>query len=173
MTAPTRNNQREVTPQVAAASLGISRPALMKQIARLEALGAARRDGRRWLVDLGALPGAWSAAVHPRARGAQVADTSEPLAARAESQARREAALAVMAELDLAQRRGELVKVEDVEREWFENGRMLRDRLEALPQRIAPLVAGTHEAQATLIDALREGIRDALNTAADAVSGAA
>ena len=58
------------------------------------------------------------------------------LPSRALSQARKEAALAAMAELDLRQREGELVPIEDVETLWFTLGRQVRDAMESIPARI-------------------------------------
>lgn len=58
------------------------------------------------------------------------------LASRAESQARKEAALAEMAELELRQKKGELVDIGEVEDLWFTLGRQIRDGLEAIPARI-------------------------------------
>lgn len=54
---------------------------------------------------------------------------------------RRERAEADLAELELRQRRGELVKKSDVERELFAVNRSLRDRLAGIPDRIAPMLA--------------------------------
>lgn len=54
---------------------------------------------------------------------------------------RRERAEADLAELELKERRGELVKKADVERETFAVQRALRDRLTGIPDRIAPMLA--------------------------------
>ncbi len=54
---------------------------------------------------------------------------------------RRERAEADLAELELRERRGELVKKADVEREIFGVQRALRDRLSGIPDRIAPMLA--------------------------------
>lgn len=54
---------------------------------------------------------------------------------------RRERAEAELAELELKERRGELVKKADVERETFSVQRALRDRFTGIPDRIAPIVA--------------------------------
>ena len=80
---------------------------------------------------------------------------------------RREAAEADLAELELKERRGELVKKADVEREAFAVQRALRDRLTGIPDRIAPMlaaetdVAKCHEIVASEIRAaLREIVQE-------------
>lgn len=54
---------------------------------------------------------------------------------------RRERAEAELAELDLRERRHELVRVADVERETFLTHRTLRDQFSGVADRIAPIVA--------------------------------
>jgi len=61
---------------------------------------------------------------------------STDLPSRAQSQARKEAALARMAELDLQVKQGTLVEIEEVEAKWFTRGRQIRDAMEAIPARV-------------------------------------
>lgn len=58
------------------------------------------------------------------------------------SKARKEAAQAELAELDLWTRRGRLVEVEDVHRALFTAHRMLRDQILSVPGRLAARVVG-------------------------------
>lgn len=64
-----------------------------------------------------------------------------------ESRARREAALAQIAELELEERLGLLVRARDVERAAFECGRKTRDQLIAMPDRISALLASVGKPQ--------------------------
>jgi hypothetical protein len=60
---------------------------------------------------------------------------------------RHEAAKAEMAELELAERRGELVNAAAVERAAFEQARAARDRLMAIPDRLAAELAAETDAR--------------------------
>lgn len=85
---------------------------------------------------------------------------------------RRERAEAELAELELRERRGELVKKADVERELFAVQRALRDRITGIPDRIAPIVAAEtdvgrcHEIMAAEIRAALGDVIGALAEAA-------
>ena len=85
---------------------------------------------------------------------------------------RRERAEADLAELELKERRAELVKKTDVERETFAVQRALRDRLTGIPDRIAPVlaaetdVAKCHEIVASEIRAALREVVQALAEAA-------
>ena len=139
-TPPTESCTREqwVTPQVAAASLSISRQALMRQIAKLELEGVARRDGRRWWVDQLRLPEAWPAVVRGRRDGYQPVDFRT---ARAISERRKLAAQAELAEMELAEKRASLVPMAQVEALWTQARGVMRDVLEAAPARITARLA--------------------------------
>lgn len=63
----------------------------------------------------------------------------------AASRAVRETYLARMARLDFEERQGRLVELEEVKRVCFEAARRSRDMLRAIPDRVAPLLAGTHD----------------------------
>ena len=62
-----------------------------------------------------------------------------------ESKARREQALAALAELALAERRGELVPEAQVRKIGFERARRTRDQLLALPDQLAQQLVGITE----------------------------
>ena len=79
----------------------------------------------------------------------------------ADVRARRESALAELAELDLAQRRGELVPTADVERALSSKIIGMRDALDSLADRLAPLLAAEAD-QAKVYATLREEVRRAL-----------
>ena len=59
----------------------------------------------------------------------------------AEARRRKELAQAQLAELDLSEKEGELIKVETVENEAFIAGKKVKDGLSNIPDRIAPLLA--------------------------------
>lgn len=85
---------------------------------------------------------------------------------------RRERAEADLAELELRERRGELVKKADVEREIFAIQRALRDRLAGIPDRIAPMLAA--EADVTRCHAIVAAeLRAALGEVAGSLAEAA
>lgn len=85
---------------------------------------------------------------------------------------RRERAEADLAELELRERRGELVKKSDVEREIFAVQRALRDRLAGIPDRIAPMLAA--EADVTRCHAIVAAeLRAALGEVAGSLAEAA
>ena len=78
-----------------------------------------------------------------------------------EERARKEAALADKAELDNAQRRGELLEFEAVAREWASQIRAARSVFLALPTRLAPLVFGCttiKQVEAIFRDGVDEGL---------------
>lgn len=59
----------------------------------------------------------------------------------AEARRRKELAQAQLAELDLAEKEGELIQVSTVENEAFTAGKKVKDGLSNIPDRIAPLLA--------------------------------
>jgi hypothetical protein len=95
---------------------------------------------------------------------------AEAAPAVAEAKQRKDAALAQLAELELQQRRGELVPLEQVAAEWFARRRQLRDVMQAIPGR-------THAQLAALLDVdpgrlrlvMEEEIGQALRELAEAV----
>lgn len=87
-----------------------------------------------------------------------------------ESKARREGALAELAELELSKRRGELVDRVRVESTAFSIGRMLRDAVLGLPTRLAPEMASMTDAfeiETKLREALRKVFADTVKLTAD------
>lgn len=79
------------------------------------------------------------------------------------SKARRESALAELAELELAKKRGDLVERQRVEDTAFAIARLLRDTLMGLPTTVAPKVAAMTDAfeiEAAMRDALRRVLDD-------------
>lgn len=81
------------------------------------------------------------------------------------SKARREAALAETAELDLAVKRGELVRVEDVERRLVTRIIGAREALDSIADRLSPVLAS--EADAAVIHrTLRAEIRQVMSSLA-------
>ncbi len=86
------------------------------------------------------------------------------------NKARREGALAELAELELAKKRGELVDRARVESAAFAIGRMLRDAVMGLPTQLAPaLVSMTDafEVETKLRAALRQVFEDTVKLTAD------
>lgn len=87
-----------------------------------------------------------------------------------DNKARREGALATMAELDLAKQCGGLVDRESVERTAFAIGRSLRDTMLGLPTRLAPVIASmtdAREVEVLLRDAIRQVFVDAMKMTSD------
>ena len=150
---------------------GVSRRAVYDAIRA----GAIVQDGGK--VDVAAADAAWAANVAPEpaqlkrsraapapernaAPGDAAADGGESLNA---ATTRKAIAAASLAELHLAQRRGELVAVADVQREWFSLGRAMRDRLLGLPDRISAdlaTLADQHEVRVYLDRELRGALAE-------------
>jgi hypothetical protein len=87
-----------------------------------------------------------------------------------DNKARREGALAEMAELELATKRNELVDRERVEATAFATGRNLRDTMLGLPTRLAPVIAtmtDAFEVEVMLRDAIRQVFADSMKLTAD------
>lgn len=87
-----------------------------------------------------------------------------------ESKARREGALAELAELELSKRRGELVDRVRVESAAFSIGRMLRDAVLGLPTQLAPEIASMTDAfeiETKLRESLRRVFSDTIKLTAD------
>lgn len=85
---------------------------------------------------------------------------------------RRERAEAELAELELRERRRELVRAADVERETFVTHRALRDRFIGVPDRIAPIVAAETDV-AKCHEIIASEIRAALREVVQALAEAA
>jgi hypothetical protein len=89
------------------------------------------------------------------------------------SKARREGALAELAELELAKKRGGLVELPRVEAIAFAAGRTLRDTVMGLPTQLAPVFASmtdTFQIETKMRDALRQVFADAAKMTADDLS---
>lgn len=87
-----------------------------------------------------------------------------------ESKARREGALAELAELELAKKRGGLVELPRVEAIAFAAGRTLRDSVLGLPTQLSPVFASMTDAfqiEVKMRDALRQVFADAAKMTAD------
>jgi hypothetical protein len=87
-----------------------------------------------------------------------------------DNKARREGALAELAELELAKKRGGLVETSRVEAMAFAAGRTLRDTVLGLPTQLAPVFASmtdSFQIEVKLRDALRQVFADAAKMTAD------
>lgn len=92
-----------------------------------------------------------------------VSGTKGAAADYAEARARREAALAELAELDLAQRRGELVPADLIQRHWETLAANTRGKLLNLPGRLAASVMGCEtlqEAERAAMMLVREALEE-------------
>ena len=85
----------------------------------------------------------------------------EPKVTKTEADRRKAVALAELRELELRQRRGELLEVAEVRRQWAAGLASLRDRLLSLPDRLGAVLAGRGEVEVrtTLREALEEALR--------------
>lgn len=82
----------------------------------------------------------------------------------------REAYNAKLAELELQERLGALVRKDDVERETFAVQRALRDRLTGIPDRIAPMLAAEGDVakcHAIVANEIRVALRDVVASLAE------
>lgn len=98
-----------------------------------------------------------AAAIEPRET---LPDAVEPVSLN-EARARREAVMASLAELELAERRGELVSAAGVEKALASKILGARDALDALADRLSPLLAAESDAS-KVYAMLRREIRQAL-----------
>jgi hypothetical protein len=85
----------------------------------------------------------------------------EPKVTKTEADRRKAVALAELRELELRQRRGELLEAAEVQKQWAAGLAAIRDRLLALPDRLAAVLAGRGEVEVRtmLRDALEEALR--------------
>ncbi|MEO1004231.1 MAG: hypothetical protein AAFX65_14150, partial [Cyanobacteria bacterium J06638_7] len=90
--------------------------------------GVVKRHGRNW-IDPEVADQEWAATTLSRAATPIPAEGGGDT--RAAAQARRDRAMAEIAELDLAERRSELIAVARVDVEWFKVCRQIRDAIEA------------------------------------------
>jgi hypothetical protein len=91
---------------------------------------------------------------------------------RADAQARKESALADMAEMDVRQKRGELIPRDDVDAALRSFGASVRAKLDVLPDQLAPLVAPVADMD-EIHALLAEHCRSILSAVADDMSRAA
>jgi len=157
-----------------------------------EAVRQAIKTGRisllRGKIDPKSADRAWAANTHPPGKGGQNRGKRQPRAAKpgpkaalepgvspenggatfASTRTRREQALAEMAELDLARRRGELVPAQEVRAAAFKSGRRVRDMVLALPDRLSPRLVGLDQFAINVI--LTEELHRALKEISDAVA---
>ena len=85
------------------------------------------------------------------------------------AQAKREAARAELAELELAEKRRELLPIAEVQADADRQARIVRDTLLALPDRVAALLLGLDEREMARV--LRAEVRAALQHISEAVAG--
>jgi hypothetical protein len=85
------------------------------------------------------------------------------------AQAKREAARAELAEIELAEKRRDLLPVAEVKADADRQARIVRDTLLALPDRVAALLIGLDERQ--MAQVLRAEVRAALQHISQAVAG--
>ena len=146
---------------------GVSTRAVSKAVAtgRLSKSIARDKHGQPKIADIELADREWEANTRPRVDSitrAQMADDAElelpeaspqPIAIRVEAgdvpdynvsrarreaaAARREAALADMAELDAAERRGQLISAEDADAEALETATIVRTKILGVPTRLA------------------------------------
>lgn len=137
-------------------------------------------DGHPKIADPELADREWAANTRPRVEAAPAqpaADTktrapasddgipyAESLAKRAAAAARREVALADMAELDLGERRGELVAADEALAEVIERFTLVKTRLLGVPARVAQRLP--HLA-AEVVPVIDELLREALEELAD------
>jgi len=78
-----------------------------------------------------------------------------------EADRRKAVALAELRELEVRQKRGELLDAAEVQKQWAAGLAALRDRLLSLPDRLGAILAGRGEVEVrtTLREALEEALR--------------
>lgn len=86
-----------------------------------------------------------------------------------EANRRRTVALAKLRELELAEKQGKLIDRSSVESTWFEKGRLIRDGVLAISDRLASLLASTTDPH-QVHQLLDSELRKALNDIAEAVT---
>ncbi|WP_094585346.1 hypothetical protein [Synechococcus sp. BO 8801] len=134
-----------LTRQQAAEVLGVSERSLGRHVDALTEMGQTTTIGRRVKYRRDGLEAAWLRVAHPQpanvakleAIARQAADNApqadddagEDVPSWHVSKARREAALAIKAELEVQRMQGLLLSRDAVERDWFESCRQARDSL--------------------------------------------
>lgn len=131
--------------------------------ARIKAEAQAAQEAAQRHDPAPLVPVAPSTPIAPRAAASDAPPRSpqEP-ATLNEARARREQAMAQMAELDLAHKRGELVSAAEVERALAAKVLAVRESLDTLADRLSPLLAAEVDA-AKVYAMLRTEIRQALS----------
>lgn len=157
---PHKDLAGRVTPAEFSRRLGVSKPAVSKAI----------RAGRIRLDEDGLLDPVqaeldWLANTRPKAQSA-IAKGKHANSGYAQARARKENALASMAELRVRQAAGELYRRDDVRYVLHDMWKTLVTRLEDMPFRIAPVLASMnsfeeiHKALADEIDRIRHEVAD-------------
>lgn len=135
----------------AAARMGVSRRALGRKAAHLEASGNAVRVGHRLLFESRGLEAAYAAVTEMQAGNAEQLEQLEQLARQeveadaavgeippyATSRARREHYAALLAQRQVEAFEGTLVSASEIDKLLFETHRMARDQLQIMPTRVA------------------------------------
>jgi len=91
---------------------------------------------------------------------------------RADAQARKEAALADLAEMEVAQKRGELIPKDDVDTALRSLGASVRAKLDVLPDQLAPILVAVNDLD-EIHALLAEHCRGVLSAVADEMKRAA
>jgi hypothetical protein len=102
----------------------------------------------------------WAMNTNP-AQSRKSADESSPSSSYQYSRAKKETYEALLKKLEYEERLGKLISVEKVEYEAFTAARIARDKLLAIPDRIAPAIIGKTEIF-DIKEALRKEILDSL-----------
>lgn len=153
------------SPTQAAELLGLHRAAVGKQLHNLRDLGiATQQPNGRWLVDLDRVEQVWIESINPRRAEAEAAPT------RAAAQARKEAAQAALAELELERQRGEVLPVAEVREQLFTAGRRCRDALQGIPARVHQQLAATSD-PGEVLELLDREVRQVLTVLAADLNG--
>lgn len=128
------------------------------------------RKGRDGKIDVEAADAAWEAKSRPRADGQSAGSGDVEESDYGLHHARKEKALADKIEMEVRQRQGELVERAAVEAAWVTLGVLIRDRLGALPTRLASRCAVESDEHKVML-ILRHEVESLLNELGDEAAG--
>lgn len=138
---------------------GGSHHAVQEAIATGRLARSVTADGR--IADAGLADKEWAAGTNEKHRPLSGPTASDDVPSLAEARARKEAALAKMAEMDLAERQGELVPADNVEAALLSAIMRCKTKLLGVPSRARQQDPGLTAAQVALFDDLiREAMED-------------